>query len=655
MDGLSAEGTTALQGLENGATVSEVSPTTTSVGNRKQGKHKIKIPGFVKRGMKSPKADTNTVDAASPTVLFSFEENLRQKRLCEASQQLIAREDHLFGRGEAREHANGECGESEEDELQRDYEALLVQVWLAVEASLGAGPGERETLRSAALCILQEEEQDRRWQEEPGAELPLWRPRHCRRNHDDLLRKVVEERMDNAEDPNGAEKLATPLKKEICKLGKQVKEDLLKVAREVKACYPEEFGVCKVYAWLYHQAFSGRLAKMAKPDLDINDTSYLLGWVYTYYPKEVLKHKELEKDIDGEALGPLLPEDVLCPLEDQYLSHKESQVKEWMSKALRKEEDEWRGGSLPELIMDQYYFSAIAIDVIQAVDGVLKEAVTILGDISKAQRIICQLETFFISYRRTFEEFMKGKRRNTEAVIKANLASIEQFKEFVEKLGDTLPKDTKKNCQSILSSMEDIAYGYFSNIIHENLKTQYRQLGTAAWLSGGFQAVDELERHIQDCQELKPTCKQELVSRIHTQVMVEYVKRLMKRKLKLKDREQQEAAASLLCEDSRRLRTVFTDAGSEEVWLHEILPKIAEVLKLQDPGAIQLEVVTLARDYPDLSKDHISALLHLKSNLSSAQIKRINQSLVENRGSVGSLGTHSFFSSIHVKWTTKIM
>lgn len=40
--------------------------------------------------------------------------------------------------------------------------------------------------------------------------------------------------------------------------------------------------------------------------------------------------------------------------------------------------------------------------------------------------------------------------------------------------------------------------------------------------------------------------------------------------------------------------------GSKEDWLKEILIKIAEVLKLQDVPAIQMQVASLGSTYPDL-------------------------------------------------------
>ncbi|CDQ78720.1 unnamed protein product [Oncorhynchus mykiss] len=152
---------------------------------------------------------------------------------------------------------------------------------------------------------------------------------------------------------------------------------------------------------------------------------------------------------------------------------------------------------------------------------------------------------------------------------------------------------------------------------------------------------------MQQFTDLKPICVEELLGRLHMEMMVEYVKRMMKRKMRLKDKEQQEAAATLLAEDSSKLSTYFIEAGSKICWLSEVLPKMAEVVRLQDPGSIQLEIVTLARDFPDLSWRHISALLSLKANLSIADVRSIKESLVENRPTVTTCNTiPPFFSKV---------
>lgn len=39
--------------------------------------------------------------------------------------------------------------------------------------------------------------------------------------------------------------------------------------------------------------------------------------------------------------------------------------------------------------------------------------------------------------------------------------------------------------------------------------------------------------------------------------------------------------------------------GSPAAWLHHALPTLAEIIRLQDPSAIKIEVATYATSYPD--------------------------------------------------------
>lgn len=54
---------------------------------------------------------------------------------------------------------------------------------------------------------------------------------------------------------------------------------------------------------------------------------------------------------------------------------------------------------------------------------------------------------------------------------------------------------------------------------------------------------------------------------------------------------------------------MFITQGSTNSWLEKVLNELAEVIRLQDPGAIQLEMVTLAREHPDLRYYDLYCLL----------------------------------------------
>ncbi|XP_029903623.1 uncharacterized protein LOC115356549 [Myripristis murdjan] len=201
----------------------------------------------------------------------------------EQSRRLIGREEQLFGQEAP--------SEEEQDALQKELEDLLLQVWTAVHNSFSESPADLEELRSAVTSIQQQEVQDRRWQGAEEGRVPVWRPQKCLSTHTQLLRNMVVSRLDHATvesggaESAGADGLSSSLKREVCQTGKRLKEDLLSVARRVKACYPPELDIVNVYAGLYQQSFSARLMELARPGLSPDDCCYLLFWVNTCYPQ----------------------------------------------------------------------------------------------------------------------------------------------------------------------------------------------------------------------------------------------------------------------------------------------------------------------------------------------------------------------------------
>ncbi|CAB1331008.1 unnamed protein product [Coregonus sp. 'balchen'] len=636
----------------------EHSGKTTSAGR------KFKPLKFLRRNSKSntnitaPDVhNTSSVITAPLEEVLTFEQNLERNRLSAAGQQLIEREEHLYGQiSEEVVQSTTEREKEEKEQLTRDHKALLSHIDLAVKSSLSPDEDSLEALKSAVKAILQEEEQDRRWLNQEGKQ-PAWRPSECRRHHNTVLQSLVEERMENAElPPEESNKLRSSLQREVCGKGRRLQEDLLRVVKDVKGCYPEDMDICNLYGKMYHQAFSAGMRKIEEYGLGMEDCSYLLHWVNVAYP-EILQNPELTKVINPETLGKLLTEELTTPLENQYLTHKETEVQTLINKVLKVEEQAWMDGSVPEL-RDDCYFSPLAIDVIQFINAAVKSVETVLGDTSKVQIIVCLLKDFLNSYKKFQEKVLKGSNnRNSRTVIMANLACVEQFRDYIVNKADIFPVDVKECCLSIVADMKNIGYTSLTSPIHKDLKSQYSCLGTPVWLEKKKQVFEMLfegiNKHTQDLKGLTDSCHQmvvqELLSQLHLEVTVEYVRRLLKRKIKLRDKEMQEQAARLVCEDGQRLHKLFTEAGSREEWLSDILPKIAEVLKLQDISSIQLEIVTLSQAYPDLSEFQVSALLSLKSNLSASAVKRVKKTLLDNQDTTSSQDAPPFFSKLQVK------
>lgn len=580
------------------------------------------------------------------------EEALQEKeeQLEEVSRRLIDREEQLFSQDSP--------AEEEEDQLQREFEALRVQILLAVEntftssSSSSSCSGQLEALRSAVASIQQQEAQDRRWTGSPETRVPVWRPQRCLSFHNDVLHNMVASRLKETAEDGQTDGLSSPLKREVCGMGKRVKEDLLTVARVVKDCYPPHMDILNLYAGLYHRSFSARLTELAAAGLELDDCSYLLFWINHCYPHEILNHEDLQEKIKTACLGSLLLQDPLTRLEDQYLTDKEDKVKRWLSAALKKEEQSWLSGRKPELI-EQYCFSPLAIDVIQVMDGSLTELSCVIRDQRSGERISAHLDTFLCSYRKCVEEFVKGNHGDVRSVIKAQLVCEQQFRDYITGLTGSVSEQQRRRCLDSLSALLDCGHRCFIGPVHVQVKVCLRHLWTSAWLDGSLPVtdslLDNLSEQLSDLTDLKPTCRQALLCALHQDVVVQYVKKMLR--TRTKSREQQVDGAQRIIDDARKINDFFKDGGcSGSLWLCEMLCSLAEILRLQDPGSVQLEMVSVARRFPDLSDAHVAALLSLKSGLSAADIRSIRRSVEENRHDVSTNDSHPFFSKIKVKW-----
>lgn len=173
--------------------------------------------------------------------------------------------------------------EEESARLADDYRELESHVWQMLKLSLSPEVS-ITTLTSAVKAIYQEVEQDKLWQQSTKVR-PGWRPSNWSNLHDETLRNLVEERMDNPSTPPAAQVKQSCIQAEISGMVRQLKEDLLLVVEVVRPCYPPQLDICNFYASLYHQCLSARLKKITEFGLDDQDSKSLLLWVNQYYPE----------------------------------------------------------------------------------------------------------------------------------------------------------------------------------------------------------------------------------------------------------------------------------------------------------------------------------------------------------------------------------
>ncbi|XP_042357203.1 tumor necrosis factor alpha-induced protein 2-like isoform X2 [Plectropomus leopardus] len=593
-------------------------------------------------------SQTSPKEEEPQKVIVRIDQMLEAKHFYEVGLRLNQKEEGLFG--DVREAEALAHHDEEVNKLAADYRALEEHVLETLKLSLSLGQVSLEALTSAVRAMKQQEDQDKLWSQRDHTP-PAWRPSGWGKLHDSTLRSLVEEQMDtDPQTPPVDQVDQSTIQADLHSMGRRLKEDLQSVVNVLKNCYPPELDICNFYASLYHETLSARLRKIADFGLDDKDCTFLLRWVNEYYP-QILQNPELASEINVESLGKLLPKESLDPLEHQYLDKQQSELTRYVGAILEEAEQDWNKGEEPKR-EDGCFVSTVAYDIIQFINGMVTSAERVVGDLHKAQKITVQLKDLMQRFKIFQNNIIKKNTPNSQPLIKANLGCIEQFMDFFEKKSHLFTEDVQKHCLDVLIDMKESAHTYLLKPVHNGLKPQYRKLGTSDWLNKPLfeKLLVSLEKELQDLQGSTESCHQKLIGQLHQEVTAEYVKRLLKGQIKLKDMRQQLKAYETVKDDAESLHDLFVKMGSREDWLKEILNKIAEVLKLQDLPALQMHVVSLGTSYPDLSEKHVAALLKLKTNLTKDNRRIVKDTLSDTlRETSGDADSRPFFSGVQVK------
>lgn len=205
---------------------------------------------------------------------MDFGQNLELRYLAEASQTLLKRENCVFRSQSSADEMI--CTEDEKNDLRKDYETLMDHLKMAVYDSYDME--NEKTLTSAIKAVVQQEEQDKLW-EEAAEEPPCWRPMRCRQMHDTILKEVVKIRLQRV---NEEESDTDMLKRDVVQAGSVIQNDLLQVVNHLQRCYSSDFDICNMYAQLYHQAFSAKLKKRLQFSITAEDYRFILQQINTY-------------------------------------------------------------------------------------------------------------------------------------------------------------------------------------------------------------------------------------------------------------------------------------------------------------------------------------------------------------------------------------
>ncbi|XP_032143189.1 tumor necrosis factor alpha-induced protein 2 [Sapajus apella] len=568
------------------------------------------------------------LDGPLPTV-EELKAALERGRL-EAARPLLALEREL-----AAAAAGGASAEElvrRQSKVEALYELLRDQVLGVLRRPLEAAP---ERLRQALAVVAEQEREDRQAAAAAGpgtSALATTRPRRWLQLWRCGVAEAAEERM-GGRPAEGAEVPESV----FLHMGRTMKEDLEAVVERLKPLFPAEFGVVAAYAESYHQHFAAHVAATAQFELCERDTYMLLVWVQNLYPNDILNSPKLAGELQGVGLGSLLPPKQIRLLEATFLSNEAANVKELMTRALELEAQRW-AQDMPPQRLDGHCHSELAIDIIQIISQAQVKAESITLDLGSQIRqvLLVELLAFLRSYQHDFNEFLeRGKKlRSYRANVIANINNCLSFRTSMEQNWQ-VPQDTLSLLLGPLAELKSHGFSTLLQSLCEDLKPLFKRFSHTRWAV----PMETLEKiiatvgvRLPEFSELQDCFREELVEAVHLHLVKEYIIQLSKRRLVLKTAEQQQQLAGHILANADAIQHFCTEHGSHATWLQPALPTLAEIIRLQDPSAIKIEVATYATSYPDFSKGHLSAILAIKGNLSNSDVKSIRSILDVSTG-----------------------
>nr|XP_006128154.1 exocyst complex component 3-like protein [Pelodiscus sinensis] len=95
--------------------------------------------------------------------------------------------------------------------------------------------------------------------------------------------------------------------------------------------------------------------------------------------------------------------------------------------------------------------------------------------------------------------------------------------------------------------------------------------------------------------------------------------------------EERSQLSARLLQDASQLRELFHNLGlAESEQSLEVICALQELIRLQDPALLSLEVLGFVTKYPDVSDEHISIVLELRGDVSKEARNVVLEMMAQN-------------------------
>ncbi|MBZ3891006.1 Exocyst complex component 3-like protein [Sciurus carolinensis] len=392
----------------------------------------------------------------------------------------------------------------------------------------------------------------------------------------------------------------------------------------VAPCCPPHYKVVQLWAHTLHNGLRRSLQHLlAGPELGAADAFALLHWaLHVYLGQEMMGSLELGPEVDVSQLEPLLTLENIEQLEATFVAKVQASVAQWLQKALDGEIAEWGREQEPNTDPSGFYHSPMPAIVLQ----ILTENIRVSSLVSESlqQRV----HGMALSELGTFLRSSSVSVLQPDGAASGVLAPIEA----------ALDELQRRICRLVLEALQ------------VELQPLFESVPSRQWLSSSelLDCVrDQTSRFCRDFWRVRSPAVELLLAEAERTVVLQYLQALMSGRLVCRDADERTQAAERLQHDAAQLKELFLGLGLEESsHCAPVLLALRELLNLRDPTLLGLEVAGLRQQFPDVSEDHVSALLDLRGDVSREQRQAALISLQDGPPPSPLMGHRALFSLV---------
>ncbi|XP_078389575.1 exocyst complex component 3-like protein 2 [Cetorhinus maximus] len=592
-------------------------------------------------GGKSEKQAETVPKVKEPLSVLEINNLIQKRELVVADSHIIELEEEC-GRVKQQSpegtNTNKDSGRKEKD---------VALLYAALESELGKIVGESLSpaltvthLEQMVQTIEEEEKVDKAWAGQGGVPggTDGGRPRELRRKWREAVKGSVAKRLSQCQG-NG------PIAQCLRELREQTVSDLISVRKNLIPAYPKVYEVFSVYVRSYHEEVSSCLSVMGQKDLKIQELYSFLQWCHNDYFRDVMGHKELTAHISKQQLGPLLPTETVQRLEDICVSMVKTQITKDMAQELSAGQEKWEQGS-------EMFQSELANRVIQLLKEHVENSAATTQELGSRVALCCLcgladfLQSFQTSVQRFYDQCSESTSQ-TERVVAQTIAMVNccpAFRDYIERLVQKVSGDSEERKKRATAPLDKVTRGgnkLLTTKLFDELKPNFSKLLKKKRLQSteSFESITTIiKQHFNQFRKMKTPPYQELVNDIHKHVVIKYLTAVLQTRITCNSSEMRTKLAGRLSDESAQLKELFESLNSTASWLDPAIDHLAEIVRLKDISTIQMEVGALVSSYPDVRKNHISALLSVRGDVSQADRQSILETLQDFNGNEGGPG-----------------